>query len=279
LSVENSLPTRRSGQPALCLAALAAGAGLAVAVASAGADEPTTASITARDFTFDNGSGGSSVSIARGGTVTFSYPSGASLHNVVFDAVQPTSCQDMPSAASAPGWSGSCTFDAYGTYAFHCGLHSLMTGRVDVPDPNAPTTGTTGPAPTETPSPPGGGGPGGGGPTGTELAPPAVMVAQTQLGTVLRGSVTTPAGPSTITVTALAARGALASRARLVKIGALKKHSAGTGRTSFALRINRAARRALHRGHRLGVTVRIAVTPDAGTPFKKTLKVALREKS
>ena len=60
------MPTRRSGQPALCLAALAAGAGLAVAVASAGADEPTTASITAKDpYSFDNGSGGSSARINR----------------------------------------------------------------------------------------------------------------------------------------------------------------------------------------------------------------------
>ena len=260
------MPTRRSGQLALYLAALAAGAGLAVAVASAGADEPTTASITAKDpYNFDNGSGGSSVSIAKGGTVTFSYPSGASFHNVVFDTTQPTSCQDMPSSAAAPGWSGSCTFDAYGTYAFHCGLHSFMTGRVEVPDPNPPTTGTTGPSPTE---------------TGGELTPPpAVKVAQRQSGVVVRGSVTTPAGPSAIAVTALVAKSALASRARLVKVGALRKHSAGTGRTSFALRVNRTARRALHRRHRLAVTVRIAVTPDAGTASKKTVKVVLREQS
>jgi hypothetical protein len=43
--------------------------------------------------------------------------------------------------------------------------------------------------------------------------------------------------------------------------------------------VNRAARRALHRRHRLAVTVRIVVTPDAGATFKKTLKVVLREPS
>ena len=79
---------------------MVAGAGLAVAVASAGANEPTTASITAKDpYSFDNGSGSSTVSIAAGGTVTFSYPSGASAHNVVFDTAQPTSCTNMPATA------------------------------------------------------------------------------------------------------------------------------------------------------------------------------------
>jgi plastocyanin len=277
LSAEDALPTRRPGQLALCLAALAAGAGLAVAVASAGADEPTTASITAKDpYSFDNGSGGSSVSIARGGTVTFGYPTGTSAHSVVFDTAQPTSCTGMPSTASPPAWSGSCTFEAYGTYAFRCGLHSFMTGKVEVPDPNAPTTGTTGPTPTETtgPAPPSGGNPSGG-----ELTPPAVKVAARQRGVVVRGSVTTPAGPSDISVTALVARSALASRARLVKVGALKRRSAGTGRTSFGLRVNRSARRALHHRHRFAVTLRIVVTPDAGTAFKKTVPVVLREQS
>lgn len=273
------MPTRRSGHLALYLAALAGGAGLAVVVASAGAEQPTTASITAKDpYSFDNGSGGNSVSIAKDGTVTFSYPSGASLHSVVFDGGTP-SCTDLPASPSSAPWSGSCTFTAYGTYAFHCGLHGFMTGKVEVPDPNAPTTGTT--SPTETGGTPPGGGdpPGGGTPGGEVLTAPAVKVARSQRGTVVRGSVTTPAGPSAIAVTALVVRNRLASRARLVKVGSVKKRSAGTGRTAFAVRVNRAARRALHRRHRLAVTVRIAVTPDAGEAFKKTVKVVLREPS
>ena len=138
-----------------------------------------SASITASDpYSFDNGSGSSAVSIAKGGSVSFSYPSGMSSHNVVFDTAQPTSCTDMPATASPSPWSGSCTFDAYGTYAFHCELHgSLMRGTVEVPDPNAPTTGTN-PPPTDT----GGQPPGGGGPTGGELSPPAVKVAHRQRG-------------------------------------------------------------------------------------------------
>jgi plastocyanin len=271
LSAEDASLSRRHRQLALYLAALSAGAGLAVA--SAAADVPSSASVTAKDYSFDNGD----VTIAFGGTVSFGYPTGASFHDVVFDTAQPTSCTDMPSAPTGPGWSGSCTFETIGTYAFHCGLHAFMTGTVHVVDPNAPTTGTTGPTPTETGGtpPPGGGG----NPSGGELTPPAVKVAQRQRGVVVRGSVTTPAGPSTISVTALVARSALASRARLMRVGALKRRSAGTGRTSFRLSLNRAARRALHRHHRLAVTVRIAVTPDAGTAFKKTVKVVLREQS
>ncbi|HKP20631.1 MAG TPA: hypothetical protein VJT68_03890 [Thermoleophilaceae bacterium] len=275
------MPTRRSGHLALYLAALAGGTGLSVVVASAGAEEPMPASITAKDPTsFDNGSGGNSVSIAKDGTVTFSYPSGSSFHNVVFDAGTP-SCSGLPANASSAPWSGSCTFTAYGTYTFHCGLHgSYMTGKVEVPDPNAPTTGTD-TSPTETGGTPGGGEPpgGGGNPGGQELAPPGVEMAGKQRGTTVRGSVTTPAGPSAIAVTALVAKGTLASRARLVKVGSVKKRSTGTGRTTFAVKVNRAARRALRRRHRLTVTVRIAVTPDVGAAFKKTLKVVLREPS
>jgi plastocyanin len=244
-------------------------------VASAGAEAPMTASITAKDpYSFDDGNGSSTVTIARGGSVSFGYPSGASSHNVVFGAAQPTSCTGIPDTASPPGWSGSCTFDSYGTYTFHCGLHTFMTGTVEVPDPNAPTTGTTTPPPTDT----GGEPPGGGTPAGGELTPPSVKVARRQRGTIARGSVTTPAGPSAIAVTALVAKSALASRVRLVKVGALRKRSLGTGRTSFALRVNRAARRALQRRHRLAVTLRIVVRPDAGGAFKKTVAVVLTKK-
>jgi plastocyanin len=231
-----------------------------------------SASITAKDpYTFDNGSAGHSVTIAKGGSVTFSYPSGgATSHNVVFDTAQPASCTDMPATPSPSPWSGSCTFDSYGTYAFHCGLHgSLMRGSVEVPDPNAPTSGTTTPPPTDT----GGQQPGGGAP-----GAPVFKVAHRQRGVTVRGSVTTPAGPSAIAVTALVARKVLASRVRLVKVGAVEKHSAATGRTAFSLRINRAARRAFHRRHRLAVTLRIAVTPEAGTASKKTVAVVLTEK-
>lgn len=177
----------------------------------------------------------------------------------------------MPATATASPWSGSCTFGAYGTYAFHCSLHgSLMTGKVEVPDPNAPPpTGTTAPT------------------TGTETGPPVeqpsqpvVKVAGRQRGVVVRGSVTTPGSPSEIAVTAFATKSTLsASRVRRVRIGAVSKHATGTGKTSFALRINRTARRALRRRHRLPVSLRIVITPDGDYAVRKTATVVLREPS
>jgi plastocyanin len=240
----------------LGLAALAAGAALALAVSSADADAPATASITAKDpYSFDNGSGASSVTIAQGGTVSFSYPKGSSLHNVRFDT-QPTSCSGMPDVPAGPGWKGSCRFDSPGTYTFICGQHYFMTGKVDVVDPNAPP-------PTNTTEPPA----------------PSMKVAERQRGATVRGSVRTPAGPSRIAVTAFAARSALAAgKARRVRIGSRTKQSAGTGRTGFALTINRAARRALHRRHRLAVSLRIVVTPTGGKAVTKTAAIVLREK-
>ena len=243
-----------------------------------------SASLTASDFQWDNGSGGTDVTIAPGGTVSFGYPSGGYAHNVTFSPA-PTSCTQtagtnsgavppLPAFPTGSGWTGSCTFNTAGTYSYHCQAHPFMAGTIQVGDPPPPTTGTTNPPPTDT----GGQPPGGGGPTGGELTPPAVKAAHRQRGVVVRGSVTTPAGPSAIAVTALVPKTALASRARLVRVGALKKHSTGTGRTSFALRVNRAARRALQRRHRLAVTLRIAVRPDAGGAFKKTVAVVLTTK-
>ncbi len=239
----------------LYLAAVAVGAALALAVASADAGAPTTASITAKDpYSFDNGNGASSVTIATGGTVSFRYPKGSSLHNVRF-ATQPASCSGMPDAPAGPGWSGSCRFDSPGTYSFVCGQHYFMTGEVKVVDPNAPPTGTTGPP-----------------------ASPSVKVKRRQVGTVVRGSVTTPDGPSTIAVTAFASRRAVGARTKRVKVGSVRKTSKGTGSTSIRLAVSRAARRAIHRRHRLALTLRIAITPPYGYTTTKSKAVVLRDK-
>jgi plastocyanin len=254
------------------------------AVPAVDAAAPDTASITAKDFSWDNGSGESTVTIAMGGTVSFGYPSGSSFHNVDFSSATPTSCTQtagtnvgpvppLPAVPSGAGWAGTCRFDSPGTYAFVCDAHASMTGTVEVVDPNAPTTGTTAP-----PGGPGPGEPGGGGPAGGELAAPAVKVPSRQRGTVVHGSVTTPGGPSRIAVTAFASRRALAARARKLRIGSVTKRSAGTGPTRFALTVNRAARRALHRRHRLAVGLRIVVTPSAGSAVARMVAVTLREK-
>jgi plastocyanin len=102
---------------------------------------PMTGSFTVSDFAFTAAGGGNTVTIAPGGTVSFSYPSGASEHNVDFGSGrQPTSCAaggqsqsaPIPSVPTAPGWSGTCTFNTPGTYSFHCDRHTFMTGTIIV---------------------------------------------------------------------------------------------------------------------------------------------------
>jgi hypothetical protein len=112
------------------LAALVAGTGAAYAVsgpAAAGSSAPSTASVTAVDFDWTMpGSTDYTETIAAGGSVTFSYPTGVSIHNVDFTGGGPTACTQtagatvgpvspLPAAPEAPGWSGTCRFDAPGT--------------------------------------------------------------------------------------------------------------------------------------------------------------------
>src|SRR5262249_18054393 len=132
--------------------------GAAYAVAAPGASAPSTASFTANDGLVWLADGGSdTATIAAGGTVTFSYPSGGSSHNVDFDTNTPTSCTQasgpdngpvppLPAIPTPPAWSGSCRFNTPGTYRFHCVLHQNqgMVGTVVVEGAGS-TTGTTTP--------------------------------------------------------------------------------------------------------------------------------------
>jgi plastocyanin len=244
-----------------------------------GAAAPSTASFTAVDNAWSaNGGPDTTVTIAAGGTVTFAYPAGNSTHNVDFDAAQPTSCTQtagqnsgsvppLPASPTVPGWSGTCTFSMSGTYTFHCDLHKSMTGTVVVEAASTTTPGgTTSTGSTTAP---------------TSLASPTMTVARRQRGATLRGSVTTPAGPSQIVVTAFVSNRLLSKhrpkRVKQVRVGSQTKRSTGTGKTSFAVKLNASARRALHRRHRLAVNLRIAVTPQGGPAVAKTVAVALRE--
>src|SRR4051812_5679121 len=135
--------------------------------ASSPADPPSTASLVAHDAAgtqgglFQDASQANpddhTVEVTTGGTVTFSYPSGANYHNVKVatgSAQVPTNCnqtagqapldQDgklpMPAIVTGlpgPGWVGTCTFPTAGTYSLVCELHSLMTATVIVTDPTA----------------------------------------------------------------------------------------------------------------------------------------------
>jgi plastocyanin len=273
--------------------ALAAGAGAAFAVAAPGAGAPSTASFTATDPppTWVAGGGGDTATIAAGGTVTFSYPSGSSLHNVVFDT-SPTSCTQttgIPSTSvppllenpQGPAWAGSCRFDTPGTYTFHCGFHGpSMSGTVIV-EGSGSTTGTTGTGGSTSSTGTSGTTTPGSGNSTAPTAKPHAKVTRRQTGTTVRGSVTTPAGASKIVVTAFVSNRQLSKhrpkKAKRVRVGSQTKHSTGTAGTSFAVKLNATARRALHRRHRLSVSVRIVVTPTTGSAATTTATVTLRE--
>jgi predicted lipoprotein with Yx(FWY)xxD motif/plastocyanin len=129
--------------------------GAAVAVLPTLASGQPTGSFTAVDLSLFShafqvsGATGNQLTISQGGTVSFGYPSGSSAHNVDFNQSQqqPSSC-NLPSNPTAAPWSGSCTFNAPGTYVFHCDLHPTMTGTIVV-EASGTTTGTT-PGPTGT---------------------------------------------------------------------------------------------------------------------------------
>ena len=274
----------------LYIAALAVGAVLALVVSTpaegGAAQPPPTATVTAVDNAWEADNGGTTAAVAAGGTVTFSYPSGMSIHNVEFTQAQPTICTQtsgggmgavppLPSTPTGPGWAGNCRFDAAGSYAFVCGFHAFMTGTVQVGDgsgapPGSPpgTPGTPG-----TPTTPGTGSPG-------QTQPLSVKIARRQRGTTVRGSVTTTQDNSRLAIKALVSNRLLATtrprRIRKVSVGSLRKQVAKAGKTSFALKLNRAARRALNRRHRLVVGLRITVTPPSGQATTKTARVTLR---
>ena len=278
------------------LAALAAGTGTAYAVggpAAVGSSAPSTASVTAVDFDWSMpGAVDYTDTIAAGGSVTFSYPAGVSIHNVDFTGGGPTACTQtagasvgpvspLPAMPEAPGWSGTCRFDTPGTYLFVCDNHNYMKGTIVVEGRATSTTTTTTSGSTSaggTSTAPGDQTPGTGtstsGGASSSPARPRVSVAHRQRGAVLRGTVTTPGGRAQIKVTAY-----LAGHGSRIRVGSQAKHSKGTGTTAFGVKLDAAGRRTLLRTHRLAVDLRVVITPAAGRPVTtKTVAVALRDR-
>jgi hypothetical protein len=228
--------------------------------------------------------------IAAGGSVTFSYPAGVSIHNVDFTGGGPTACTQtagstvgavspLPATPEAPGWSGTCRFDTPGTYLFVCDNHTYMKGTIVVEGRGTTTTTTSSSTTaTGTSTVPGDQTPGSAsstpGGSSSSAARPRVNVAHRQRGTVLRGTVTTPAGRSQVSVTAY-----LAGHGSRTRIGSQAKRSKGTGMTTFAVKLDPAGRRKLQRAHHLAVELRVVITPAAGWPVTtKTVAVALRDR-
>jgi plastocyanin len=260
-------------------AAVAALLGLAVAVLPglAAGNPANTGSFTAVDYAWNAAGGGHSVTIAQGGTVSFSYPSGASVHNAAFDSAQPTSCTQtagsstgkvppLPNPAAAPGWSGSCTFNTPGTYTFHCQIHPNMLGTVVV-QASGTTTGTTGTTPsttttqttTTTPSRSGGSPLAG-------AAANAISVPAAQRGPAVRGSVKVSragAGGKLAVDVFATARSLRGKGHGLVRVAHTAQSPLRAGIDRFSAKLAAPARRALRR-HKLALNVAVTVRSTSG---------------
>jgi plastocyanin len=280
---------------ALALAGLL-GAAIAVVPSIASGDPPSTGSFTAVDDAWQaNGGPGNSATIAPGGTVTFSYPSGFSQHNADFGSgSQPTSCTQtagansgavppLPHTFTSPGWSGTCTFNTPGTYTFHCDLHLGMTGTVTVgtTDTTAttatettgtteatttstttttPTTPTSVPPPTEptipiTPSPPSS-------PAG------AIKAAATQHGSTVHGSVN-------VSRSGAGGRLEVDLLSGKRRVGRLVRTQLQAGTVRFSVPLGVAASHTLRRRGRLTLTVQVIVRSRTGATARAARRVTL----
>jgi plastocyanin len=257
--------------------------GSAVAVLpglAAGDTAAPSASFTAVDFAWQaNGGPGSQVTIQPGQTVSFAYPSGASMHNADFgSSPAPSVCTQtagassgsvppLPNQPTSPGWSGTCTFNTPGTYNFHCDLHSFMTGTIVVQGPG--TTSTTSPPPTT--------------PTSTTPSNPSpatqfrASVHRRQRGTALVGSVAIPAtyAGGSLEVDVSASAGSLGLRRHgAVRIGRLVRRALAAGTHRFSVSLSH-VKPALRRHHSLPLTVNVLLRA-AGRPTRSSkLRVLL----
>jgi plastocyanin len=251
----------------------------ALSPALAYSDAPADGSFIAVDFDWlANGGTGNELTIAPGQTVSFAYPVGNNLHNVVFEGKQPSACTGVQPDDPGPGWEGSCRFDDAGTFGFVCGVHDGMTGRVIVraapaPTPTPTSTATRTPTPTPTPT---GDPTGGSNPTTTTAPSPGatnapvqtklkLTLARTQRSMRVRGAVEVEQAGARLTVTARTNR----------RVGRFVRRSTGPGTAVFSVGLDAKARRVLRAKHRLTVTVRVALTPRGGKPLTRRAKTTL----
>ena len=179
--------------------------------------------------------------------------------------------QGTQPANAGPGWQGRCTFDEAGTYAFVCGYHPGMRGRVIVRAPAPTPTSTV--APGASPTPAGSGGDPAPTPTPAPTARQTSLklkLAAVQRGTRVRGSVDVRQAASRLEVTATARL----AKAR-VRVGHSLQRSTASGRVAFAVALDAKARRVLRDRRRLEVTVRVTLTPPGAKPLTRAAKTRL----
>lgn len=250
----------------LCVGLAGAGAAL---LPSLGSAQGTTAYFLAVDgepffglhFFYANGTNSDTANIAVGGTVTFSYPTGTSSHNVAFTGPQPSSCTQtatapgykigpappLPAVAEPPGWSGTCTFNTAGTYPFDSAADGpAMSGTVIVGGSTTTTTGTT----TQSTAPGGGGTSTNNSYTRRPAAGSSLRAASPQHGSSVRGQVhvTTPKSKLVADL-----------RYAGVRIGRTSLKGVHNGTRRFTVGLYKTGARLLAAHHQLGLTLRVEV--------------------
>jgi plastocyanin len=264
-------------------ALVAAACGALIGIpALARAQAPATDYFTAQDVAPMSGrwdangdASTSSLTIVSGGTVTFSYQTGASEHGLAFTGAAKPSCTGVPElppspAGWGPGWTATCHFSDPGRYPFVCPLHPAMTGTVTVNAAPTPTP-TPGASPTPTPTPVYGATPTPT-PTPTPQRTLKLALASRQQGTHVRGSVQVQSAHTRLEVTVSAK---LTGR-RAVRVGHWLKRSAPAGRVAFSVPLIARARHTLARRHELAVTVRVGLTPLGGRMLNRAAKATVR---
>jgi plastocyanin len=235
-----------------------------------------------------SGQPASKVTIASGGSVTFTDEETAA--NIAWTGTAPACEPSVPvaPAASKTGWEGKCTFATPGTYKFESSTLWVEYTKYEIVVEGT-TTGTT---PTTTPSPGGGGtttsppSPAGGSGSGVAPASPlvgsafeAVKLARTQHGSSVRGSVEISqagvGGRLEVDLLTAGASPAKAGHSAQVRLGRLMRSSLYAGTTSFTVPLNAKGKAALRRQRRLALTVKITLTPQHGAAVTVTRVLVL----
>jgi plastocyanin len=161
---------------------------------------------------------------------------------------------------------------------------SFTTVATPVTPPVTPPTTPTTPVATTATQPSGGApqtpSPGPGSPTPPPGVAPTLALTGTQRGGTVHGAVQVPAADAgaRLEVELLAPRAALAKvkRSSSSRVGRLVRVAAPAGKVSFAVALDAAAKRALHRHHKLALTAKIVLTPAHGAAVTIARSVLLR---
>ncbi len=228
--------------------------------------------------------------VSAGGGMIFQNMSASTPHGVVWTSAEAPSCTGVPLNKGETSWKGTCTFTHAGVYTFHCYVHPTeMTGSITVTASGTTTMTTTTGTTTQTTT--GGGGSStttststvpGSGAAGSPLAgsaSQAIKLPSNQHGKAVHGSVAiSQAGAGgRLEVDLLAKSASLASAGQpaQVRVGKLVRSQLPAGRTSFSVPLNSRARSALHRHHRLGLSVKLVITPASGSAVIITRRVVV----